>query len=77
MDAGTYLLARHQIQDRMDARRLRLSHEPGAEAPGEEGFRWWPVVEHWLMRGTGWRTLLSAMATAGAGYVFSRLRRSL
>jgi hypothetical protein len=77
MDAKTYLLVRHEIQDRIGADRERLFSGSPSGAPGVEAFPWWPVVEHWLMDNSGWRTLLSAMATAGAGYALSRLRKSL
>ena len=77
MDAETYLLARHTIQDRIDADRRQFFNGSQSGASGEEAFPWWPVVEHWLTQGSGWRTLFSAMATAGAGYALSRLRRSL
>jgi len=76
MDTEAYLLARREIQDRLDARRLRLFTEPGANGSRAGPSSWWPVVERWLVRDTGWQGLLSGIVTAGAGYALSRLRKA-
>ena len=73
MDTEAYLLARHQIQDRLAAQRQQVLPKQGANGASVETLPWWPVVARWLVRDARWHSLFSGIVTAGAGYALSRL----
>jgi len=76
MDTEAYLLACGRIQDRLAARRLQLFPEQGTNVLPARTISWWPVVERWLVRETGWHALFNGIVAAGAGYALSRLREA-
>lgn len=75
MDTEAYLLARHQIQDRLAAQRQQLLQEQETNGSHADSFSMWPIVKQLLVHDNGSHALYGGIVSAGIGYIFSRLAK--